>query len=53
MKEPDFFEELAILVGRSDEPQGFLGSERKADFVCDVMIRFGYIRDQSVCRLYP
>jgi hypothetical protein len=45
MEKADLFEELAILVRRPDEAQGFLRSERKADLVGDVMVRLGDVGD--------
>jgi hypothetical protein len=53
VKQPDFFEQLAILVGGPDKAQGFLSPERKSDLIGDVMIRLGDVGDQSVCRLDP
>jgi len=53
VEQSDFFEELTILVGRSDEAQGLLRPEGQPDLVCDIMVRLGYVRDQRVCRLDP
>jgi len=53
VKEPDFLEQLAILVAGPDEAQGSLSPEREADLVGDVVVRLGDIGARDLVDICP